>query len=115
MKKNVILNFHSIVIHIILLQIAEKQKPLSKEEQEATNMNPCGRPKSSCTIFLGYTSNMASCGVRETIRFLAQHNMVRAIKPIPKFLSLGHETNPTFNIFLCVTFEWKKSYSSKKK
>lgn len=34
------------------------------------------RRNSSCTIFLGYTSNMASCGVRETIRFLVQHKMV---------------------------------------
>ena len=30
----------------------------------------------NCTIFLGYTSNMVSCGVRETIRFLVQHKMV---------------------------------------
>jgi len=35
--------------------------------------------RNNCTIFLGYTSNMASCGVRETIRFLAQHNMIDAI------------------------------------
>ena len=27
----------------------------------------------NCTIFLGYTSNMASCGVRDTIRYLVQH------------------------------------------
>lgn len=32
--------------------------------------------RSNCTIFLGYTSNMVSCGVREYIRFLVQHNMV---------------------------------------
>ena len=37
------------------------------------------RRRNNCTIFLGYTSNMASCGVRETIRFLAQHRMVDAI------------------------------------
>jgi len=30
----------------------------------------------NCTIFLGYTSNMASCGVRETIRYLVQHKIV---------------------------------------
>ena len=30
----------------------------------------------NCTIFLGYTSNMASCGVRETIRYLVQHKAV---------------------------------------
>jgi len=28
---------------------------------------------------LGFTSNMISCGVRETIRFLVEHNMVSAI------------------------------------
>ncbi len=32
-----------------------------------------------CKIFLGYTSNMISCGVRETIRFLVQHKLVDAI------------------------------------
>lgn len=32
--------------------------------------------KSNCTIFLGYTSNMISCGMREYIRFLVEHRMV---------------------------------------
>lgn len=32
-----------------------------------------------CTIFLGYTSNMVSSGVREVIRYLAQHKMVSYI------------------------------------
>ncbi|EUB65038.1 Deoxyhypusine synthase [Echinococcus granulosus] len=32
--------------------------------------------RSGCTIFLAYTSNMISAGVREVIRFLVQHNMV---------------------------------------
>lgn len=32
-----------------------------------------------CTIFLGYTSNMISCGVREVIRFLVQHKLVRRL------------------------------------
>ncbi|XP_039648393.1 deoxyhypusine synthase-like [Perca fluviatilis] len=30
----------------------------------------------SCTIFLGYTSNLISSGLRETIRYLAEHKMV---------------------------------------
>ncbi|XP_060946749.1 deoxyhypusine synthase-like [Limanda limanda] len=30
----------------------------------------------SCTIFLGYTSNLISSGLRETIRYLAEHRMV---------------------------------------
>jgi len=32
-----------------------------------------------CKIFLGYTSNMVSCGVREIIRFLCEHKMVDVI------------------------------------
>lgn len=32
--------------------------------------------KSSCTIFLGYTSNIVSSGLRETIKFLVQHKLV---------------------------------------
>ncbi|CAR27331.1 hypothetical protein ZYGR_0I06050 [Zygosaccharomyces rouxii] len=31
------------------------------------------------TIFIGYTSNLISSGLRETLRFLVQHNMVSAI------------------------------------
>lgn len=34
----------------------------------------------SCTIFLGYTSNLVSSGLRETIKFLVQHKMVRFFK-----------------------------------
>jgi deoxyhypusine synthase len=30
-------------------------------------------------MFLGYTSNMASCGVRDIIRYLCQHKLVDAI------------------------------------
>lgn len=32
--------------------------------------------KNNCTIFLGYTSNIVSSGLRETIKFLVQHNLV---------------------------------------
>jgi deoxyhypusine synthase len=38
--------------------------------------DPEERKKVKCTFFLGYTSNMASCGVREVIRFLCQHKLV---------------------------------------
>ena len=34
------------------------------------------KPKSNCTIFLGYTSNMASAGIRDVIRFLVEHKLV---------------------------------------
>lgn len=34
------------------------------------------KPKTNCTIFLGYTSNMASAGIRDVIRFLVEHKLV---------------------------------------
>eukprot|EP00112_Aurelia_sp_Birch-Aquarium-sp1_P003080 Seg1345.9 transcript_id=Seg1345.9/GoldUCD/mRNA.D3Y31 product="Deoxyhypusine synthase" protein_id=Seg1345.9/GoldUCD/D3Y31 len=34
------------------------------------------KPKKNLSIFLGYTSNMTSCGVRDVIRFLVKHGMV---------------------------------------
>ncbi|KAG7243629.1 hypothetical protein INR49_011186 [Caranx melampygus] len=44
----------------------------NKESGESPN-------KSGCTIFLGYTSNLISSGVRESIRYLAEHKMVDVI------------------------------------
>ena len=37
------------------------------------------RQRVRARIFLGYTSNMSSCGVRELIKFLVQHKMVDAL------------------------------------
>ncbi|VDP59560.1 unnamed protein product [Schistosoma curassoni] len=58
-------------------------KPTSREEIELAQVlqdfHPLNRPLSECTIFLAYTSNMVSSGVREVIRFLAEHNMVDVI------------------------------------
>ncbi|KAL5012532.1 hypothetical protein ScPMuIL_011083 [Solemya velum] len=59
--------------------IDKKMEPISEEDQKRLNMNPCGREKTNCTIFLGYTSNLISSGVREILRYLAQHNMVDCI------------------------------------
>lgn len=36
-------------------------------------------PSAKCTIFLGYTSNLISSGVRETICFLVKHKLVDAL------------------------------------
>ena len=44
--------------------------------------------ENNCTIFLGYTSNMASCGVRETIRYLVQHKAVLSFKMITFIMTL---------------------------
>jgi deoxyhypusine synthase len=36
-------------------------------------------PLRRCKIFLAYTSNLVSSGLRETIRFLVQHRMVDVV------------------------------------
>jgi len=52
--------------------------PIDENESEELS-DPEVRKKVRCTIFLGYTSNMISCGVREIIRYLCQHKMVDMI------------------------------------
>jgi deoxyhypusine synthase len=42
-------------------------------------LDPEVRRNTKCTIFLGYTSNLVSSGLRETIRYLAQHRMIDCI------------------------------------
>lgn len=49
------------------------------EDQDDDLKDPEARAKVKCTIFLGYTSNMISCGSRELIRFLCQHKMIDCI------------------------------------
>ena len=50
-----------------------------KESDDDESRLPEVRAATRCTIFLGMTSNMVSCGVREVVRFLAQHRLVDAI------------------------------------
>ena len=53
-------------------------EPINERDDEET-MDPKYRAEKRCTIYLGYTSNMVSCGQREVIRYLAQHKMVDCI------------------------------------
>jgi deoxyhypusine synthase len=53
-------------------------EPIADDETEEFK-EPATRSATRCTIFLGYTSNMASCGMREYIRYLCQHSMVSCI------------------------------------
>ncbi|XP_025112536.1 probable deoxyhypusine synthase isoform X2 [Pomacea canaliculata] len=53
-----------------------KLQPVPEGMQSEINLNPVGREKSNCTIFLSFTSNLVSAGTREIIRYLVQHNMV---------------------------------------
>ncbi|TNN80588.1 Deoxyhypusine synthase [Liparis tanakae] len=64
------------------LAIQEINNMIKRREQPVKARNgiaedpstcPCLR---SCTIFLSCTSNLISCGVRESIRYLAEHKMV---------------------------------------
>jgi len=48
----------------------------AKEDDEAKYPTKAAKANLRCTIFLGYTSNMASCGMREYIRYLCQHKMI---------------------------------------
>ncbi|XP_064616269.1 deoxyhypusine synthase-like [Liolophura sinensis] len=59
--------------------IYTKFQPVPEDKRPEINMNPCKRELTNCTIFLAYTSNLISSGVRETIRYLVQHNMVDCI------------------------------------
>ncbi|XP_068193217.1 deoxyhypusine synthase-like isoform X2 [Antennarius striatus] len=56
-----------------MIELRQKPWKVHNKIPEDSSTCPC---LMSCTIFLGYTSNLISSGVRESIRFLAQHRMV---------------------------------------
>lgn len=49
------------------------------EDANDAEKNPEFRAATKCKIFLGYTSNLVSSGLRDMIRFLAQHKMIDVI------------------------------------
>ncbi|TSK87538.1 Deoxyhypusine synthase [Bagarius yarrelli] len=55
--------------------IDRRLEPLVEQEHTCDSQ----KNQSGCTIFLGYTSNLISSGVRESIRYLVQHKMVDVI------------------------------------
>ena len=65
-----------IINHMIDWRLSDD--PIEEDEiDELRDME--NRKKIRCTIFLGYTSNMASCGMRDIIRYLCEHKMIDAI------------------------------------
>lgn len=52
------------------------REALMEEQPYEDTEDPFTTVKNNCTIFLGYTSNIVSSGLREIIRFLVQHNLV---------------------------------------
>ncbi|KAH8260517.1 hypothetical protein KR038_002723 [Drosophila bunnanda] len=56
-----------------------RAQPLEEEQEDRHETDDFIRRRSKCTIFLGFTSNLVSSGMRETIRFLAEHRMIDCI------------------------------------
>lgn len=55
--------------------IKKRQEPVKRQNGRVEDPTTCPCLR-SCTIFLSYTSNLISSGLRETIRYLVQHQMV---------------------------------------
>lgn len=75
----------ALAIEQINQMLQQRNIPLTEEQMDMEEDEFIKR-KSQCTIFLGYTSNMVSSGVRETIRFLVQHKLVGFIILLSIFL-----------------------------
>ena len=54
-------------------------EPINHETEDDDLKDLEARKKVKCTIFLGYTSNLISSGMREIFRFLVQHKLVDCI------------------------------------
>lgn len=50
-----------------------------KADEREDRVDPEVRKNTKCTIYLSYTSNMISSGIRETICFLVKHKMVSVL------------------------------------
>ncbi|KIY42911.1 Deoxyhypusine synthase [Fistulina hepatica ATCC 64428] len=49
------------------------------EDEDPVLVDPVARANVKCNIFLGYTSNLISSGLRDVIRYLVQHKHVAAL------------------------------------
>lgn len=84
--------------------IESRAVPLDDEHQDAYEDDDFIKRKNNCTIFFGYTSNIVSSGLRETIRFLAQHKLIDCIVTTAgKFMFSG-----LFRLLKTFTFRWRR-------
>uniref|UniRef100_A0A0N5ADW6 deoxyhypusine synthase n=1 Tax=Syphacia muris TaxID=451379 RepID=A0A0N5ADW6_9BILA len=67
----------AMAIQEVNAMLAARDEPLVDGEQYLPY--PAGKKRNSCTIFLGYTSNLVTSGLREHIRYITQHNLVDCI------------------------------------
>lgn len=71
-------NFGKTVVEINNM-LKTRSVPLTEENSDPFEEDIFIKKKTNCTIFLGYTSNMISSGLRETIRFLVKNKLVDCI------------------------------------
>ncbi|XP_020298034.1 probable deoxyhypusine synthase [Pseudomyrmex gracilis] len=69
----------ALAVEEINKMLQQRHIPLAEDQIDTVEDDEFIQRKSQCTIFLGYTSNMVSSGVREIIRFLVQHKFVDCI------------------------------------
>lgn len=78
------------------------EKPGGDCDEE--ELDPAYRESVKCKIFLGFTSNLVSSGIRDIIRFLVQHRMV-SDPPSSIFFVRAGEIEL---FFLFVFIQWKQ-------
>lgn len=66
----------ALAIEEVNRMLHQRSVPLAKDQIDQIEEDEFIKRRSHCTIFLGYTSNMVSSGIREIIRFLVQHKLV---------------------------------------
>lgn len=66
-------------MNLLFTQLDKKAEKVPEDAVKSHLIEPGDRPVDNCTIFLGYTSNLISSGIRETIRYLVEHNMVNIL------------------------------------
>lgn len=72
LKSYATIGFQATSLSLAIEQVNQMLEWSQTDEEDPTK-------KHKCKIFLGYTSNMVSSGIREVIRFLAQHKLVDCI------------------------------------
>jgi deoxyhypusine synthase len=68
-----------LAVNEINKMLTARNEPLEEDQKDGYEEDDFIKRKNNCTIFLGYTSNIVSSGLRETIRFLVQHKLVDCI------------------------------------
>lgn len=69
----------SLAVDQINAMLKDREIELTEDEQDSYEEDEFIRRKHKCTIFLGYTSNIISSGLRENILFLVKNNLVDCI------------------------------------